>query len=534
MNRAVAIGAGVVVAVVAAAAIGMQAMNSRLPPPNVLIVLWDTVRADRMTMYGYDKPTTPRVAAWAESSAVVYENALSPAMWTVPSHASMFTGRMPTTHGAGYDWRWLDTHNMTLAEWFGSNGYDTYAFSANPNLSTGRVNLLQGFQHVDMSWSKKFQRRVVANTRRKLLKRDKSTEISPAYRGGASSTFSYNAGPVTKEALVGWLEEREDDTKPWLAYLSYMEAHKPRVPSLQARRRVARDDEVIRTGLATDLTMKSQLLYSYGLLEYTESELEAINAVYDATLVDLDESTGDLLDELAMLGHLDNTIVVLTSDHGENLGEHELFGHRHGVYQPLVHVPLILSYPPRLDPKRVSERVANLDIFNTLCELAGISTPEQVLSRGSLVAGVAALQEVFTESISIDRLGWQKISKWAPERFEEDPRAKRFKSVLKGNWKLIAADDGSRELYDLAVDPEELNDLSTAQPDKVAELNAMIEGWAAQVPPYDPSKQTPEDKPKIDDEDMKAQLKLLGYLSDDEDEDDGAEGEGDEGAPPLE
>ena len=112
-------------------------------------------------------------------------------MWTVPSHASMFTGLMPTTHGAGYDWRWLNDHNVTLAEWFGQHGWSTYAFSANPNLSPSRVNLVQGFDTVEISWGRRWKKRVAKNTRRKLLKEDRSTEISPSYEGERKGSTLY-------------------------------------------------------------------------------------------------------------------------------------------------------------------------------------------------------------------------------------------------------------------------------------------------------------------------------------------------------
>ena len=515
------------VIVVGVAVFGYLASNrvEDRPPPNVLIVLWDTVRADHLTPYGYEKPTTPKLGQWAQEEAVVFENALSPAMWTVPSHASMFTGLMASSHGAGYDWRWLDHHHMTFAEWFNQHGWATYAFSANPNLSTGRVNLLQGFDHADLSWGRKWKGKVNRNTRQKLLKKDRSTEISPAYRGGASSTFSYNAGPVTEEAFVQWLDKRQSQDKPWFVYLNYMEAHKPRVPSVESRRKMA-DDETIRLGLATDLTLKSQLEYSYYLKEYSEAELKAVEAVYDATLVDLDEATASLFDALRERGELENTIVVFTSDHGEALGEQHLFGHRHGVYQTLVHVPLIVSYPGVLEPGRVTERVSNLDIYSTVCELAGIDKPETPMSRGNLMASVGqAAQSVFTESISIDRLGWDKIRKWYPENFDDDPRARMFKSVVLGDWKLILGSDGKKELYNLGADPVEEKNLAVSEPERLTDLEAQIEHWREGLVPYDPALRTEQDTPKVDSDMMKEQLKMLGYLSDDEDEGSDAEDE---------
>ncbi len=529
MDKRLLIG-GTVGLLVAGGALYQVLPGAPSEPPNVLIILWDTVRADRMTLYGYDKPTTPRMAKWAEGGKV-FENAISPAMWTVPSHASMFTGQPESEHGAGYDWRWLDHHNITSAEWFGQHGYDTYAFSANPNLSSTRVNLLQGFNHIDLSWNREWRKKVSQNTRKKLIKSDKSTEISPAFRGGASSTFTYNAAPQTREAFVDWIDGRDDPEKPFFAYLSYMEAHKPRVPSAEARKKVA-DDETIKLGLATDLTMKSQLLYSYDKKDYTEKELQAIDAVYDATLIDLDESTSDLLADLEERGVLDNTIVLWTADHGEQLGEHQQFGHRAAIYQNLLHVPLVISWPAGLDPGRVSVPVSNLQIYDTLCDLAGVPRPDQPMATGTLTDITNKASAIFAQSMSVDRLGWQKVNQWFPD-VADDLWGDTYQVVIDGGFKLI---EGSRDgrasiraLYDLRTDPDELNDLAATDVDRLTEMTATLATWTQSLPAYDATKRTDQDVPPQESEAEKAQLAILGYA---EPDDPGEEGSAPAGSGP--
>ena len=120
--------------------------------PNVLIVVWDTVRADRMSLYGYGRPTTPKLDAWAKD-AVVFERATSPGMWTLPSHASMFTGLRQTEHGAKPSWRWLDHRFDTLAELLDGAGYDTFAFSSNL-IASPMTNLTQGFETVHTTYKR--------------------------------------------------------------------------------------------------------------------------------------------------------------------------------------------------------------------------------------------------------------------------------------------------------------------------------------------------------------------------------------------
>ncbi|MEQ1502187.1 MAG: sulfatase-like hydrolase/transferase [Myxococcota bacterium] len=524
MNRTAIVAALALVAAAAVAGVGYVMTRPPPKPPNVLIILWDTTRADRMSLYGYELGTTPRMKAWAEENGVVFERAISPDMWTVPSHASLFTGLPPGTHGAGFDHRWLDNERTTLAEWFGEKGWDTFAFSANPNLSPNRVNLLQGFQAVETSWSRKWRNAVIAHTKDKLIRRDMSTEISPGSKSRHAGTGFYNAAPIAHDSFVGWLDTREHPEKPFFVYLSYMEAHKPRVPTLDSRRVVA-DDETIGLGLATDLSFKNQLLYGYGKKSYTPEELVAINRVYDAALRDLDDATADLLDDLKARKILDDTIVVFTADHGEQLGEHQQFGHRSGVYQQLLHVPLVIAYPRKVAARRVSAPVSNLELFDTIVELSGIEDPAVGQVKGNLANATEAIRGVFSETLSIDRLGFTKVKKMYPD-LGRDVWANTYRSIVKGNWKLIESVSFDTnhvlncELYDLDPDPGEDQNVFDQQPEKAEELISELEGWKKVQVPWDAKAADTVSEHLSEAE--KHQLELLGYLS---------EEDGDEPAP---
>jgi arylsulfatase A-like enzyme len=506
--------------VVALAAIGGYAWSHRPIPrkhpshPNVLIVLWDTTRADHLSFLGSKKPTTPNMDEWSKTG-VVFEKAIAPSMWTVPSHASMFTGLTTTTHGADYDYRWLDASYVTLAEWLGQNGYDTYAFSANPNLADNRINLLQGVDRVEMAWRGHWKPEVAKTTREKLIERDRSTEISPSWPGHNNGAFYYNAAPQTAEALDGWLDARGDTDKPFFAYLNYMECHKPRVPSLEARTKMADDPAQLELGLQTDMSLDSQLLYGIGKKEFTPAELAAIDSVYDAALFELDQWTGKLLADLKQRGVLDDTIVVFTSDHGENLGDHHLMGHRQGVYQALVHVPLVISWPGHLKPRRVQEPVSNMDLYYTLAKLAGFEPPPgpQPQFRDDQLATPA--KAVFSETIGIDREGILKVTS------SDEDRSKwmqTYQTVLQDGWKLIVTSSGEKELYNLINDPDELADQADRQAEKVAALTATLDAWKATVPPYDPAHRTAADGPVDDDAETRKQLAMLGYVQPGEDQ----------------
>lgn len=529
---------GVGVAVVAVLGLGFVASNLKpAKRPNVLILLWDTTRADRTSVYGYGIDTTPRMKAWADEHGVVFERAVSPDMWTVPSHASLFTGLPPSTHGANLDHRHLDGHRTTLAEWFGQQGWDTYAFSANPNLQRDKYQLLQGFETIDLSWDRKWLDQVADHTQAKLLKRDRSTEISPGTRKRKSKrSYAYNAATVAHEAFTRWLDLRDDAEKPFFAYLSYMEAHKPRVPSLEARRRVA-DDDTIKLGLDTDLSFKSQLLYSYDKKSYTPEELAAVNRVYDATLVELDDATADLLDDLEARGVLDDTIVVWTADHGEQLGEHQLFGHRSGVYQALLHVPLVVSYPRKVRAARVSVPVSNLEVYDTLLDLAGLPKPGSDFVRGNLLeAGKRAAAAVFSETLSIDRIGFSKVRKLHPD-LGRDVWANMYRAVVDDRLKLVQTVSFDThevvhcELYDVVADPHETTDLYDQDPARALALAAKIGAWKETTASWDPERaDVVSDAPTSDAE--RRQLEMLGYLEEEGGEDEGGEAVEPAPAPP--
>lgn len=482
--------------------------------PNVLIIVWDTVRADHLSLYGYDRPTTPKLVKRARSG-LVFERAISPAIWTPPSHASMFTGYSPPHHGVKATYKWLDGHHVTLAEWLGEQGYETYAFSANPYLSTD-TNLVQGFGQVDNTFQGDWKKAARKVTRAKLIDEDASTDISPRWKPangqrGSGSTHPYkDGGPVAHEAFVKWLEARAEPERPWLAYLNMMEAHIPRIPSIESRKALQSDAEIV-TALVTDVAQVNLLAYTFGQRSYSEEQLTAIRGTYDAALRDLDTITHTLLSDLEARGLLDDTIVVLTSDHGENLGEHGMFGHKFGVWDTLVHVPLVIWYPEHLEPGRVPFPVTNLDLFHTLLTLAGVTPPDTGFEgRGDLIAQTRALP-VFsflmeTTPVSINRMSklynLGDLSRWFAT----------YRSVEDSGWKLIEVSDGDRQLYQVNADPGELRDVIDEHADEAARLQSLLDAHIASITPYDPALRTELDQSPEIAPSTQGMLEQLGYL----------------------
>ena len=482
--------------------------------PNVLILLWDTARADRLSLYGHDRQTTPRLDAFAEDAAV-YEMAISPGMWTVPVHASLFTGLPLQTHGANSKWIWLDNHNTTSAEWFGRAGYDTWAFSANPYLSASS-NLLQGFETIETSWQGTYATAAAKLVREKLIDRDASVEIGPSWKpsghgeGWPDHLTAYkDAGPVTHRAFTEWLDRREGD-KPFFAYLNYLEAHHPRIPSMESRE-VLLDDAELELGLATDFSLFSIMSFMEDKHAYTDPELDAARGVYDAAIRDLDAATGDLLDDLEGRGLLDDTIVVILSDHGDNLGEHQLFDHRWSVNQTLIHVPLVIRYPRRVSAERVSSPVSTIGLFGELCRLANIQCPQ---GTPSLTRDGPVFSELLqpTPRIDVVKKGYLDLD---PYRWVD-----KLGVVIDGDDKLVYSKRKKHARFDLAADPGEEDNLINQPFDRLDEMKRMFAQWKKNQAHYDRSKRGHGDRPgaALRGSDTSKQLQLLGYADDDGDE----------------
>ncbi|MEQ1504094.1 MAG: sulfatase [Myxococcota bacterium] len=486
----------------------------RAPPPNVLWIVWDTVRADRTSVGSAPPPvdTTPRLAAFAARRGVVYTRATSPATWTLPSHASLFTGQHGPTHGADASWRWVDEANVTLAEQLRDAGWATFAFSANPYVSPVS-NVLQGFDEVELSWGPRWGAATRERTAAKQIDRDASTEVSPAWPAAepniawGKSPFK-EAAPVAHAALVDWLGRRTS-AGPWFAYLNLMEAHSPRLPSKSARRRVM-DRETYERGLVTDVSLFRMMRAIVGDFQYSDAELAAIRANYDAALTELDDATGDLLDDLEARGLLDDTIVIVTSDHGENLGDHGLWEHRYSIHQTMLHVPLVVSYPRALAPGRVDRVVSTVDLHSTVLDWCGLDAPGPTASR-SLTSGpapgpvYALLTDPFASSVLPIREALPNVP--------VDHLLRTWEAVLDGDDKLVRASDGSVALYDLLHDPDELVDRSSAAPERVRTLTGALDRWRAAVPVADPARRTPKDlQHDTADDETAAKLKLLGYV----------------------
>ena len=435
--------------------------------PNVLWVVWDTVRAQNMSVYGYERRTTPHLEAWSQD-ARVFEDAISAASITTSSHASMFTGLLPFEHGVGNGNERLGDSFRTVAELLAETGYRTYLFSSNPYVGP-ETALDRGFQVTEKPTSPRFEREFAR------LRRQKTRGYRRAGAQAGAFQFLAASGQLARTGLVEWLERSEKDA-PFFAVLNYMEAHLPLAPDRRFRVRFMTPAQVERS---FEIPLHGMPVWSFttGASQLTPEQIEIARLTYDAAIAELDELFRDLLQDLERRGYLDDTLVILTSDHGELLGEHHMWNHQYALYDELLRVPLILHYPGRVPPGRDDHPVMNLDLFRTVLELAGSESNPPATGGASLLDPVEVrprLSEylhpagLFLELVERDHSG-----------FDGAPWRRSLRSLRSEGVKYIWASDGRHELYDLGRDRAEAHDLMQERTGQAARLEEALRALTA-------------------------------------------------------
>jgi arylsulfatase A-like enzyme len=475
--------------------------------------VWDTVRADHLSLYGYGRATTPRLDAWAKD-ARVFEDVRSVAGYTLPSHASMFTGLMPSEHCTHNDHKRLDDDYTTIAELLSGAGYQTFLFSANPHISSENRNFGQGFDVATGAFSPEWSQEAERLVREKLAREDRSSGLPSRYEAANRGRTLLNAwdlkasGPIVERAALNWLESTSPD-RPWFVFLNYMEAHPPYIPSREHRRRFLSEDDVNRS-YRVDRSWTAVWEYTFGLREMSQEDIALTRATYDATLAELDDLFADLLESLEEGGFLENTVVVLTSDHGEHLGEQHMLDHQYSLYEPVLRIPLVIYAPGRIEPGRDRRPVMNLDLFATVLDLAGIEAPPG--TRGSSLVDLSEERVRLAEEPALTRVGLSVVERRGSE-FDPSTYQRRLRALTAPPYKYIWASDGRNALYDLDADPSESENRIDDDPVTAARLEAML---ATRVDELAPCAGAGEDV-RADSPDERRLLEELGYIEDDDD-----------------
>jgi arylsulfatase A-like enzyme len=496
-----AVGVGLVVAGVLAPEVRASSRVGQpdLPPvatparpdaPDVVIVVLDTVRADHLGAYGYARPTSPHFDALARDGTL-FLDATSPATWSLPSHASLFTGRFPSSHGAHDEHLLLATGIPTIAERFAAAGYDTRSFTANAWI-TDSLGMTRGFRWTDEAW----RRGDVAQTFQSMYRLLDRLGFGGADKGGAQVATNVET----------WLVARPPDDRPAFTFVNFIEAHFPyhQLPPYWLGRFTTRSRRELRA-VSTQLMMAA----FGGAPPVGPEVVEQATAMYDAGVAYADDLLGRLVDALRRRGTLDRTILIVLADHGELLGEHGEFGHGRSVYEPVLHVPLLVRYPPRIAAdRRVTTPVSAAGVFATALDLAGLP-PEPGVQVGSLVPvidGAPHPGPVLAEQFAAV-LG-SAIDADDPLL---DERA-RLRAYRVGRQKLVDAEPGGTFFFDLDADPGEAHDVAMQQRSRVATLRDSLEGWRERLGLRDLRAAVGAPAPAPIDPAARDRLRQLGYV----------------------
>ena len=464
--------------------------------PNVILISIDTLRADHLSCYGYQRRTTPNIDRLAED-AVLFENAYSTAAWTPPAHASMLTGRYPSFHGV-VDTGRLGREIPTLAEALRAGGYRTAGFVNNSQVGE-LVGLEKGHEAFVEVWK--------GTAGMSLLRRGMDYLVRNAKdRVGLAD----HGADRTNRLVRSWLREKGD--QPFYLFIHYIEPHNPiNAPHpFKNKFREHPDNRNIDRKKLDCVADNPLNCYTRGI-RLNADEIAALKALYDGEVNYIDHKLGELLDYLKKERIYDNSLIIVTADHGEHFGEHDLYSHVASLYEPILRIPLIIKYPEGFHRQtRVAELVQLVDIFPTVVETAGLDR--------KFGEGVQGTSLVKTDSNG--RYHDFIVSEWegrVPHFVQKrmngrdlDPVINKFKESLvmirEGRYKFISNSNGREELYDLAADRGELTNLIEREQETAADMRAKLTRWRSLNRPV-----VHEDRARLD-EATRKNLESLGYL----------------------
>jgi arylsulfatase A-like enzyme len=441
-----------------------------LERPDVVLITLDTTRADHLGVYGYERNTSPNLDRFA-GDAIVYTRAWSTASWTLPAHASMFTGKLPTAHGAHYAaktgnaalgdamsdalWREFNSRasgprvnvlgedQQTLAELLAVRGYATGVFAGGPWLSP-EFGLLQGYAH----------------------------------RDAKIDSMSGEPADALSDRAIAWIESVPRD-RPLHLVVNYFDPHSPYAPPPGY-------DDLPAAKREIEVSIDAGI----GGRPLPPAQREAYIDRYDGEIRFMDHHFGRLLDALRAAGRYDGAFIAVASDHGELFGEHRLMAHGRSLFEEVLRVPLLVRRPHgRAAGTRSDDPASLVDLLPSIAEVVALELPEDIqgVALGQRALVVA---EIFPDAHSIRLYG---------KRFD-----RTLQAAIRWPWKLVRSDSGTNGLFRLDDDPAELRDRAGA-PEQAALETALDDALDGVHPPA-----TLEAPGAVPDE-TRERLRALGY-----------------------
>lgn len=477
--------------------------------PDIVVLVLDTQRVDRLGCYGYDRPVSPCLDALAERS-IRYTQAVSPAQWTLPAHASLLTGLYPSQHTVTQHNSALPPGIPMLTERLHEAGYCNVLLSNNPFVGAMNNGLRRGFERVvnysyigSGLWTSNFQevdesssrlRRWRLQMRRRLaqwLGLDTShtsrwfgpvftvtMEYLLRFRGGSKI---YNTRRTLDQAADLLIHRQGISTsrQPIFTLINLMGTHIPYAPPRWATERFVSPEwkpkhirEYLHQANAVGLDIVNWIETNL-----SQSECQALlGGFYDAEVFAQDAQVGHFLDRLQKAGVNDNLWLFVLADHGEYLGEKQRLNHIFGAYQPLAHVPLLIQGLDCKTPKEqvVTSFVSTRRIFHTILDIAGLATEKDTaLSLLQPDGEMAEESPVFCEAESPQWVT-TRLARIAIEANVLEKSHRRVQAIYANDYKLIS-DQHTCEVYDVRRDPQERHDLSILDIETTEHLAHMLQ-----------------------------------------------------------
>ncbi len=487
--------------------------DSSSSQPNIILITMDTVRADHLSLYGYERDTTPNLKKLSQE-ATLYKKSISASDMTLASHASILTGLYARSHGAHHTFETLTPsddelggtelwpYSMpladkfdTLAESLSAKGYSTMAVVANYGYLSDSYGASQGFQYYDYRSLVPFLGHFLGKTRPFYLRQSIHTFFSN-FTSPSDYYMVYRRAEDINREVFTLLNKVDKNKERFFMFINYMDAHGPYMPPTPYDKLFPGKDETFSPSKFNTLEEQVMSLKR----KITDKERQHLESQYDGGIAYMDFHIGALITRLKEAGLYENTLFIVTSDHGEAFGEKDLMQHGNSVYQNQVYVPLVIKYPGSSKQEVIDTFVSAVDIMPTVLDTLGYEIPENIQGTSLLKPEHWDDRIVISESFSTRKnISWSR-------RFYRIERA-----VFSDDMKLISSTSGKHELYNISTDPEENKNLYSKDAAVGVGLKGRLDQWLATVKDESPSETGVGSHNQLD-KDALDRLKALGYI----------------------
>jgi arylsulfatase A-like enzyme len=425
--------------------------------PNILILVLDALRTQNMSLYGYNKKTTPNLEKISKE-ATLYKNTIASSYWTLPSTASLFTGTYTSTHYLIKNGDKLSQKFVTLPEYLNKKGYDCYGLSPNPFVSK-YSKLDRGFHIFDDFYENSIKHKInsLTNNFFEGNSGENKNQVANTLFNKISKNYAYKklywyfTGFFDKFATsinnkIEYYLKNRDRNKPFFLYAHYTETHTPYVIPRKYREKFFENTDLKPWDINQD-----HFDYYINDSTITQEQFSTLRSIYDGAINYLDNKVFEIYDFLENNNLIDNTMLIITSDHGDQLGEKGLFFHVFSLYDTLIKIPLIIKYNENYDTKKIEEKLAqNTDIFPTIAymlkddeiELNKQFQGNNLLNDENEKRGNYAISELYKP--------------FGPRLIKSRDKLKKYDKKLlairNDNKKYIFSSNGMNELYEIKND----------------------------------------------------------------------------------